>query len=202
MHRRLIGGVMGAVLIISTPAGAVAQSPEPPEAETRVEVPEGGYAVTFPEFWETLRTTVTDASGFVETYGFSEARAQWLEDQGKLGVLLIARLTIDFGSQSCQIQSQPSDGSTVAESLDANAEALSRSPSVTSGVSLTTHQWPVGEVAQLSYNRLRSDGEEEFVGFWLFSDGATFHSIACSGQIDHGAWLPIAETFEFLPAAE
>jgi hypothetical protein len=174
---------------------------EPSEAETRVEVPEGGYAVTFPEFWQHFRTTTTDASGMVEMYGVSEAAAQWLENQGELGVLLVGRL--DFGSQSCLIQSQPSDGS-VADEADALTEAQSRSPSVTSDVSLTMHQWSVGEVAQLDFIRLRADGEEEFVGFWLFSDGATFHSITCHGQIMLGEeyWQSIAESFEFLPEVD
>jgi hypothetical protein len=191
--------MVASVLVLTVAsATALAQSPEPSEAETRVEVPEGGYEVTFPEFWQTFRTTAADASGLVETYGVSVAAAQWLEDQGKLGVLLVGRL--DFGSQLCLIQSQPSDGS-VADEADALAEAQSQSPSVTTDVSLTMHQWSVGEVAQLSFIRLRADGEEEFVGFWLFSDGATFHSITCHGQIMLGEeyWQSIAMSFEFLP---
>jgi hypothetical protein len=173
---------------------------EPFGGEGRIEVPEGGYALTFPDGWLPIRTMVADASAMVETYGISQEFAESFEAMAAIGINLVAITSFSFGSQSCTVVSGPTDGRPLEEIVDQNLENVRLSVDLASEPERTMLVWPVGEVAQVLRTSRTPGGTDVIDHEWHLSDGITYYQLGCKGEERSDHWLSIAESFEFLPA--
>ena len=101
---RATRGSLVAILVMGSLVGPLDGTAAQDEAEGsaylggRVEVPEGGFAMTFPEGWQPMRTTITGVNGLVETYGISEGMADAVVALGDVGITLWSQHdTLDAG---------------------------------------------------------------------------------------------------------
>jgi hypothetical protein len=177
-------------------AQASTQSPAPSAAATampgRFVLPEGGYAVTFPEGWEVqvhrhldYLFPVVDAR---EPRGGSAS-----DDAGYCWVRFMSQCG-DGGAKSC---------ATIIDEAAAREVAWFESgtdvpvPSTVEAVALTL---PAGYAVRVRTEH--ADPEKDWA-YYRMTDGLSLAVLGCaasSGPDDH--WLSVAETFEFLPIEE
>jgi hypothetical protein len=167
-----------------SPGGTVIES-------GRIERPEDGFAITFPDTWtvESFTPEQLDAA-FAGT--MLEGRA----------LLSLAGVDADTG-EGCGLLDatvfvrEVPDWTSVHDAASEGARNLLSMPEwvETSG---TVVSLPVGQVA-----RIDAVGDGAYQTQYLFTDGDRWLFLNCSAaeRRDDG-WLSIAETFEFLPAAE
>jgi len=194
----VIVGVVIALLIVAQPtAGAAdgtvgpATTPEsvaPPSFGQRVEVPEAGFAVTFPVDWEVSIDT-SDLPG----------------EGGNFAVVSGREAASDV---TCEVYVYgPCTGSPFGDCAAALDEVAARKLAYFDGDESssrtdesTAMDLPAGYTVRVDTEWI---DEGLFGSSYLLTDGKVFDSLLCSGsERPDDDWLSIAETFEFLPAEE
>jgi hypothetical protein len=159
----------------AAPASAHEGSPQTSGDSGRVEVPEGGFAITIPEGW----TVLVDTS---EPPEFTERP-------------LLTAIAPDGGP--CEVSRQDA---TSWNSLEEWAGTVLLRLREYGPLDFASVGLPTGDAV-----RIDMDVPEEGRSLtqYLLTDGAGFYSLACiASEPPADRWLPIAETFEFLPVEE
>jgi hypothetical protein len=201
--RRLTIVLLAACVLGTGATPAIAQEPSPPPwFGGRVEMPEHGFALTFPEGWTIFEPGTSD---------FERALARVDIYREELHTVMVA------GARPPGREGGPPvewcTGDTMiffAAPLDAwfklkeDASLEDILPLLFGGgddedrPGITYLELPAGQAA-------RMDGPDEatHLSVYLLRDGNTFYWISCAGDdLPDDRWLSIAETFEFLPAEE
>jgi len=158
----------------------------------RIERPEDGFALTFPDTW-TVEAFTPESSEDMVAGTLLEGRAS----------LLLAGVDADTG-EGCGLldgtvfEREVLDWNSVHDAARKGASNLLSMPEWAETSSAVV-SLPVGQVARI--DAVGADGayQEQY----LFTDGDRWLFLNCSAdeRRDDG-WLSIAETFEFLPAEE
>jgi hypothetical protein len=198
MRRLTIAFLISCLLGISAGSAVVAQtpSPDPVGVGHRVEVPEMGFAATFPEGWvveiveEGSETAILVQSGperfgpDVELRNLLVARGpEGQEGDRPHGCTLVRYAPIDLTAD--EFLNEVFEQSDLAvESLH---EGLSR---------VFMNMWWKGHI-------LTDQPEHPYIEQYAIGDDSTVALLWCTGVLSYrGDWLSIAESFEFLPAEE
>jgi hypothetical protein len=140
--------------------------------DQRVEAPEAGIAVAFPDDWAVEVRPIVQAEFISDAVLSGEAP----------------------GGGSCEVVVQ--DGGTWS-SIDDWAEQVLETFQDFGAADSTTLRLPVGDAIRIDLEV----PEEGFSGAsYMLSDGTTFYGLLCrASDPPEDRWLSIAETFEFLP---
>ncbi|MFV2063993.1 MAG: hypothetical protein ACC726_10840 [Chloroflexota bacterium] len=202
---------LGVSLLVATPAGAAAQSAETDDAiglGGRVVVVDAGYALTLPEDWIHVRPSGSDLSVIVE-----EARRIAPE----LGPTIAATLAGGLGfsllaydsefdpafTENCNMLDRPSEGRSIdAIGADEFAKLASFGDLMVDEPELTFIELPSGRAARLDLGLRLPDFDTASTSY-LMTDGVWVHTLTCTDLVrPDDAWLPIAQTVEFLATPE
>ncbi len=194
----VIVGVVIALLIMSTrTAGAAdgtdgpaatAESVAPPSFGQRVEVPEAGFAVTFPLDWEVSIDT-SDVPGEGGTFAVVSGREA-------------------ASDVTCEVYLYgPCTGSSFGDCAAALDEVAARMVAYFEGDESSSRtdesaamDLPAGYAVRVDTEWI---DEGVFGSLYLLTDGKVHDSLRCRGsERPEDRWLSIAETFAFLPAEE
>jgi hypothetical protein len=154
----------------------VAQSPPPSRTalDQRVEAPEAGIAVTFPDDWVVeVQPVMSDAVLSAEAPSGGSCE-----------------VTLQDGSRWSSLDEAAEFFASVMSDFGPEVEATS-----------TALRLPVGDAVRID---VELPEEESSAAFYLLTDGTTFYVLRCAAFSDppEDRWLSIAETFEFLPMEE
>ena len=175
--RRLTIALLATFLLSIGAGPAVAQSPAPsldPEpVPQRVEVPEAGIAVTFPDDWAVEVRPLVRVEATVPTVLSAEAP----------------------GGDTCEV-ALPDD--PTRSSLHDWAESfLSTFRDFGSAATSTALRLPAGDAIRIDLE-LPDTGSSSVV--YLLTDGTNFYGLMCRApDAPEDRWLSVAETIEFLP---
>jgi hypothetical protein len=191
LRMRHLACAMLVTCLVGVGAGqAVAQEPTPPPeaASQRVEVPEAGFAVTFPVDWEVSIDT-SDLPGEGGTFAVVSGREA--ASDVTCEVYLRGRCTgSPFGDCAAALDE-------VAARMVAYFDGDESSSRIDES---TAMDLPAGYTVRVDTEWI---DEGVFGSSYTLTDGKVADSLLCSGsERPDDDWLSIAETFEFLPADE
>lgn len=211
MRRLTMALLVGSLLSIGGGPAVVAQSPSPDPVGLggRVELPEYGFALTFPDDWAWVRYTTEDFDSVMEQLAdltspeFVAANEDWFDGMDSETPLEGERADSASG---CLFQVIPMD---LPFPLDMLAPAFieniqGRRDIFPDGATLTDVALPAGQSKRVDASQV----DEGWVSpmeqsHYLLVRGSRFYDITCmSHEPPEDRWLSIAETLEFLPAAE
>jgi len=215
MRRPTFAIVVACTLSVAGAAVVSAQEASPGLVSSggRVEVPEAGFALTFPEGWVLLtRESLFDESVLE---GIEQADpAYWelvrepaarLEAGDALKLFATPSDYADYTSTipACSVVLQPSEGATLAEVVEAQVWLIETQMS-----DFLVFGPEVQEVALSAGEALRIDiahsvGTGGWASNYFIADDSVVYGLTCVAESPpEDRWLSIAETFEFLPEEE
>jgi hypothetical protein len=170
----------------------------------RVEVPEAGYALTFPDDWLVVRPMAADAERLVAGVREVEPELASVIEAGMargmgLSLMAFGPVRDDGWSSGCNILSAAATGpiDDIAQAELANFELAG--DAIIGGPDLVSVALPNGDVWRIDYE-MGYRGIERANSAYFFHDGASLHTLTCADwEQPADDWRPIAQTFEFLP---
>jgi hypothetical protein len=209
MFRRLTASFVSIGLlwaILAGPAAAQELDLEPIGIGGRVEVPEAGYALTFPDDWVYVFPSAADAPALIDLAveavpDLAGTLEGVLEQDLQFSLMAFGRSNPDAGfTENCNVIDTPGRGLTLNQGLDAEATAFRQlGDQLVSGPDVETLELPAGEAGRIDYG-LRFPGYQTEHATYHLTDGSDFHVLTCTYvERPDDDWLSIAETFEFLP---
>ena len=192
--------IVGSIEVL--PPSSPAPTPRAPGQGGRVEVPEAGFALTFPEGWTIFEPGTDDFERALaradlcrqvseqDTVMVAEARPS-----GQAGGLPVEWCTVD----TMIFPFAPLDA-WIKWKEDASLEDIDILPLLFVGgedadrLGITYLEVPAGQAARMDVS-----DEATYVSIYLLTNGNTFYWISCAGD-DPPAdrWLTVVESFEFL----
>lgn len=204
MRRPVLGIVLTVQLVIGTSLPSIAQSPSPSldrtpppsgtEVGGRFVLPEGGYAMTFPEGWGVEVYPYDDIPRRIPYVEAREPRQDPAADDVSHCWVRVARPCVDDAARTCAALIDEAAAAEVSW-WESGAGGL-----VPDTVESTAIALPAGYAVRV---RMENADPERARSYYRITDGQALAILACSaahGPDDH--WLSIAETFEFLPVAD
>ena len=207
-------GLLAGSLVLTLGVGVAAQAPSPPPwLGGRVEMPEQGFAVTLPDDWVALDTSVDGLdqveaiSDFLDpVWWSSDDDPWWAGDFATLapkGIrLAAAHATSD---EYCQVGVYPTSMSLAEVALDYLGDAL-ENPLSRDIERPRTIELPAGTAYVIRQSKGDDDGDEDWwpaSSYLLRMDGGVLW-LGCDrrGVRPEDDWLSVAETIELLPTRE
>jgi hypothetical protein len=183
----------------------VAQSTEPIGFGGHTEVPEAGYAITFPDDWTHVRPSVGDIDAIVDELTAMAPDIAAVVEQGLAGGLVFSLMAFAPASpgdpvlENCNVNGGPSGGLSLDFIVAQNVAGLGAFEDLlTTGPDTAMVEMPAGDVGRIDIG-WSLEGQPLEVSVYLYTDGETFHTLTCTGaQRPPDDWSSIAETFEFL----
>jgi hypothetical protein len=211
MSRHVTSLVAALALLVLAVAPASAQEPAPEAIGQggRVEVPDAGYALTFPEDWvyvfpssEDRETIFAEAGALAPELGAAIEAA--LAQGVGFSLLAFGDVDTELGfAENCNVIDVPNPGVSLDVIMAAEVAAASSQfgELLASGPELTDLELPAGDSARLEYG-LQFPTYATLHSTYYFVDDEQVHVLTCTGlERPEDGWLSIAETFEFLPAS-
>lgn len=210
MPRNVIVSVMTATLLAIGaigPAAAQETDPAPVGTGGRVEISDGGYALTFPDDWVYILPSAAGTSAVMDLAAEAVPDlAPVIEAALQQGV---AFSLLAFGdadealgfTENCNVLSVPSGGQTLDLAMAAEVASYGQlGEQLASGPDLTMIELPAGSAARIDYS-LRLPAYETLHAAYYLTDGSEFFVLTCTNlERPEDDWLSIAESFELLPA--
>jgi hypothetical protein len=208
---RLLLAVVSVVTSLAGIAGGqpvTAQSPPPDPVGFggRVEVPQAGFALTFPEDWVWMRHPLPDVDAAVEALagvmepaeadGYRDLLAMVSEAAPVVG-------TLGFGRDTCWVQVREW-GQSLSD-LAAMMQEWYEAEEGYTGVTSTGVTTRAGETIRIDYRFSNEDASTEQTQYLYAQgpEGLVVHTLTCAAEDPpEDRWLSIAETFEFLSEQE
>ena len=192
MGRRV--GLLTGLLVLTLGSGVVAQSPSSDPVTSapsdrlaigqRFEVPDQGFAVGFPHGW-TVEVVDSDLMELMTAQG--------------VHYYFVAAQPVERDETCTVLVSESTEAATSSMAAAEFADGFRRDAGVTS-VASDIVSLPVGNAPRLDVVLTNGDGRS----MYFFTDDEVVHYWLTCGA-DHlpgDRWLPVAETFEFLPVEE
>jgi len=188
MRRLTVAVVTMSLLGVSGASAVAAQSPSPSPADVgqRVEVPEAGFALTYPGDWQIrVDSSSLDSGSHPVVTGRSSG-----------------------GDETCDVylygacSGEPFEDCAVA--LDEFAARMVATYESYEDFEGSVEQTPIASAAEYAVRLdIEWTADAAFGTFYVFTDGTVHDTVLCRGsERPDDRWLSIAETFEFLTAAE
>jgi hypothetical protein len=210
--RRLSLALLAAFLMSVSAVVATAQtslpSPDIVGVGGRVAVPEYGFALTFPDDWVWVRSSSEDFEAVMAQLGSltsSEFVAEHEDGFRKVGPgmpLLGGALNQGGGCGVVVLGSMELGLDAATADLVARMEA--QPDTFPAGTTVSDVALPAGEAKRIDGRQVTEvvEAPTDF-SLYLATDGSRSYLIRCAAvSPPDDAWLFVAETFEFLPAAE
>ncbi len=212
MPRTVVASLLTAALLgVGAIGRATAQESEqsPVGMGGRVEVPDVGFALTFPDEWVYIFPSAEDTSAVLDSVTETVPDlAPVIEAALQQGVAfsLIAFGGSDEASgftENCNVIAAASGGVTLDVAVASEVASYGQlGEQLSSGPDVTMVELPAGRAAQVDYSLQLPAYETQHVAYY-FTDGSTFYVLTCTGvERPEDDWQSIAQTFEFVPAAE
>lgn len=202
-----------AVCLMSVSAGVASAQTASPTPDIvgiggRVELPEFGFALTYPDDWAWMRYSSEDFDTVMEQFAALTSREFAAEhEDGFRKVdpdMPLLGGGLDQGGGCSVGVLQPTDLTLDAAAADIVASMEAEPDTFPAGVTVTDVALSTGQAKRID-GRQVAEGLEAPTNFSLnlATDGSRFYLIRCAaGDPPDDAWLSVAETFEFLPAGE
>ena len=204
---RRLSLLFSATLLLSVSAGsvAVAQSTQPIGFGGRVEVPEAGYAITFPDDWTHVRPSGGDIDAIVDGLTAVAPDIAAVVEQGLAGGLAFSLMAFAPASpgndvlENCNVNGGPSGGMSLDFIVAQNVAGLATLGDIfTTGPDTAIVEMPAGDAGRIDIG-WSLEGQPLEVSVYLYTDGETFQTLTCTGaERPPDDWSSIAETFVFL----
>jgi hypothetical protein len=208
--RRLVMTLLVAVLLgVGGSPAVVAQSPSPGPVGVggRVELPEYGFALTFPEDWAWVRYSSEDSDSVIAqlvdiTSPEFVAQNEVVFEEVDAEMPLVGRAASRGGS--CSVTVLPTDLTIDAIASNYVTWIEGQPDSFPDGAMVTDVALPAIEAKRIDMSYTEEGWQKPMpTSYYLFTRGSRGYVLACmADDPPDDRWLSIADMFEFLPAEE